>query len=206
MIKAPIDRARFFADVRARFGALKVSQVEGFGVLLDGFEGEQSLPLTHAAYMLATAWHETARTMQPVRETLANSDEQVIQRLDHAFRAGKLQTVGCPYWRPDARGRAWFGRGYVQLTHRENYEKLGEALGVNLTSRPELALLPAIAYRILSVGMRDGLFTGKSLGDYLTARATDYRGARAIINGRDQARTIAGYAEQFEQFLTDARA
>lgn len=32
------------------------------------WERLDGLPITHQAYILATAWHETARTMQPVRE------------------------------------------------------------------------------------------------------------------------------------------
>ena len=65
------------------------------------------------AYMLATAFHETAATMQPVRETLAESDASAAARLEHAWRAGRLGAVATPYWRADAEGKYWFGRGLV---------------------------------------------------------------------------------------------
>jgi len=66
---------------------------------------------------------------------------------------------------------------------------------------PELALQADIAYRIMSHGMRKGSFTGKKLGDYITASGCDYVNARKIINGLDQADRIAGYATKLEAAL-----
>ena len=59
----------------------------------------------------------------------------------------------------------------------------------------------AQAYRIMSVGMRKGLFTGKKMGDYLNSQGSDYVNARRIINGVDQATKIAGYASTLEGIL-----
>ena len=42
---------------------------------------------------------------------------------------------------------------------------------------------PDIAAEILVVGSRDGWFTGKKLSDYITLKASNYRGARRVING-----------------------
>ena len=64
---------------------------------------------------------------------------------------------------------------------------------------------PAIAYPIMSVGMRKGLFTGKKLGDYIGSSGCDYRNARRIINGVDQAARIAEYATTIEAVLRHAR-
>lgn len=58
-----------------------------------------------------------------------------------------------------------------------------------------------VAYRFMSVGMREGLFTGKKLGDYIDAQHCDYENARRIINGIDQAELIAGYAQTLEGFV-----
>ena len=51
-------------------------------------------------------------------------------------------------------------------------------------------------------GMREGWFTTKKLSDYIKNGKADYVGARRIINGTDEARKIAGYAEIFEKALT----
>ena len=69
---------------------------------------------------------------------------------------------------------------------------------------PDQALRPLIAYRIMSIGMRDGLFTSKKLSDYINAQGCDYRNARRIINALDQAALIAGYAKTLEGILRDA--
>ena len=190
----------FYACVRTRFGPLTQGQVNGFERLLDAFIAERT-PNQHAAYLLATAWHETARTMLPVRETLADSDAQAIARLDNAYRRGKLRQVGKPYWRPDAHGRSYFGRGDVQLTHPENYRKAGELVGRDLVAQPELALDPEISALILIRGCTRGFFTGKRLADYLPG---DWRGARRVINGLDRADQIADLAKAFYSCLLRA--
>jgi hypothetical protein len=56
----------------------------------------------------------------------------------------------------------------------------------------------------MSHGMRHGTFTGKKLADYINATGCDYRNARRIINGVDQAALIAGYATALEGILTQA--
>ena len=96
-----MNREAFYASLRARgsgvFGtSLTQGQVDGLEAILAACDG---LPVTHAAYVLATAYHETARTMQPVRETLASTDDQAIARLDKAFASGRLKSVKNPYWR-----------------------------------------------------------------------------------------------------------
>lgn len=119
------------------------------------------------AYVLATAQHETGNTFLPVRER------------------GKLARV---------RHGAYYGRGLVQLTHRANYAKYQQILGLPLVTHPDLALRPEVSTFILVYGMRTGAFTGKRLDDYLTNQKTDFLNARRIVNGLDRAQLIAGYA------------
>lgn len=196
-----INRKRFFTSVRKSFGPLNQEQVDGFEILLAAIE-ERCASIPEAAYLLATAWHETAFTMQPVRETLASSDEDAMARLEFAWKRGKLRSVKNPYWRKDRSGKSWFGRGYVQLTHRQNYETMGRRLGVDLVDRPELAMVPSIAADILIVGCQEGLFTGKRLGEFIGGGKKFYRSARRVINGLDKADKIAKYAVQFESALS----
>ena len=63
---------------------------------------------------------------------------------------------------------------------------------------------PQTAYKIMSQGMRGGLFTGKKLSDYINDQHCDYFNARRIINGVDRADLIQGYAQAFEGILSQA--
>ena len=193
----------FFAALRARdsglFGtSLTQAQVDGINAILAASEG---LPVSHRAYLLATAYHETGRRMQPVREAFGASDDDTIRRLDAAWKAGKMPQVKAPYWRRDAEGRAWYGRGYVQITHKGNYAKAGKLIGKDLIRTPDLALAPDIAAEILVKGCDLGIFTGQKLADFLPG---DYVAARRVVNGTDRAELIAGYARSFERALRAA--
>ena len=191
-----MSEAAFFAAVRPLFGGkIKQSQVDGLNVLVSATAG---LKVAYRAYLLATAQWETAHTMQPVRETLATSDAQAVARLENAFKSGKLKGVRTPYWRKDVNGQAWFGRGYVQLTHKTNYIKAKALTGVDVVSDPSLAMRPDVAARILVQGSLDGMFTGRRLSAYLDGPVPDYVGARAVINGSNKASEIAKLARTYE--------
>ncbi len=168
----------------------------GDGRLIVAACKKHGLLRNQCAYVLATAHHETAGTMKPVRETLASTDAKAKEMLTKAWRAGKMKWVTRDYW-----SGGFFGRGYVQLTHEENYRKAGQKLGVDLVGNPSKAMEPAIAVEILVQGMRDGWFTGKKLADYITLSRSDYAGARRIVNGTDRADLIAGYAKTFNALL-----
>ena len=73
--------------------------------------------------------------------------------------------------------------------------------GVDLVGDPDRALDLDVAVKILFEGMLRGLFTGKKLDDFFHADLTDWVGARRIINGTDQAHTIAVFAQQFSAAL-----
>lgn len=45
-------------------------------------------------------------------------------------------------------GVKYHGRGYIQITGRENYRKAGQALGLPLEQQPELAAKPEVAAKI----------------------------------------------------------
>ncbi len=184
------DKGAFFSTVRARLGSLNQLQVTGLETVLDACEGA---PLAHAAYMLATAWHETNKTMQPVREAYWLSEE----------------------WRKThLRYFPWYGRGFVQLTWKVNYTKADAkcAAEFNLSpgavlDEPDLVMRPDLAAFIMRKGMDEGWFSGVSLGKVLpssgVATRQQYMNARTIINGHDKADLIEDYAQAFEHALRD---
>jgi hypothetical protein len=206
------DRRTFFERVRkCPFGGhLKGAGVEGIEAILNGWESLAETARNQAggddalAYVLATAFHETAATMRPVRETLAPTDIEAVRRLDKAFAAGRLASVKTPYWRLDGEGKTWLGRGFVQLTHKRNYQAMAALTGIDLVADPGRAMEMQVAVDVLIGGMRAGSFTGRRLGDYFTAGKTDWVGARKIINGTDRAALVAGYARAFRAAVTAA--
>jgi peptidoglycan hydrolase-like protein with peptidoglycan-binding domain/predicted chitinase len=144
---------------------------EGFGI-----SREQSIELIvrtcldngvtnprQIAYILATAQHETRNFSAP---------EEDFGRA----QARKLGYQG---------GEEYFGRGYVHLTHRDNYEALDRRLGLDgaLIRDPGRAAEPDVAAKILVIGMRDGLFTGRRLDRYIDEDSSDLYNARRTVNG-----------------------
>lgn len=190
-----MDRAKLYAALRRRdsgvFGtSLSQAQVRGVEAILNSCARNRVTDPHHVANILAQVYHETGGYMLPIKETVYAShkdknpsDTKVIARLDNAWAKGQLSWVSTPYWRDGA-----FGRGPIQITHWDNYEKMGKRLGVDLRGNPDLALDPDIGADIAVVGMSEGMFTGKKLSDYSfpnALRASPKNHPRRIVNGRD---------------------
>ena len=203
------DRAKFFASVRTTLfgGSLTSEQVAGMTAILDG--APANLGLDALAYCLATPFHETGRAMVPVMETQGVGKprptvDEAIARLERAWKDGKMPWVKTAYWRKDADGLSWLGRGLPQTTHKANYLKFEKLLGVPFTKDPELMLVPEHAVRVMFEGMVRGMFTGKKLADYFGPGRSDPEGARRIINGTESAAKVAGYHRSFAAALRAA--
>lgn len=187
-----IRRKVFFDEVRAGlFGrTLTQGQVDGMNVILNEWEERMLTDLRWLAYMLATVKWETAHTMQPIEE----------------YGKGEGREYGIPD--PET-GFAYYGRGYVQLTWKENYAKMGKLLGVDLVHNPDLALNELVAMQIMFEGMMTdksgvGDFTGVALERYFNDVTEDWVNARRIINGTDHAQEIANIAHRFYDALLKA--
>ena len=175
----------FFAKVREFFGKLSQSQVDGFNTIL---AATAALNTRHRAYILATVWHETAFTMQPIIE---RGSRAYFVKYNAGTTIGKTLGNTLP-----GDGYRFRGRGYVQLTGRRNYMRASLATGVDLIADPDRATDPEIAAKIMISGMTAGWFTGKKLADF-----GNYLHMRKVINGMDRAGDIAGYAHRFETAL-----
>lgn len=191
-----MHRQKFFNRLRGGLlgPALSTEEVRGCEAILDETEG---WPRDWIAYALATAYHETAHTMQPVRER--GGEAYFRRRYDiEGLNPGLARKLGNSV---PGDGARYAGRGFVQITGRANYRRLGQRLALPLEQDPDLALNPKVAAHILRIGMGEGLFTGKALRDYFAGDRCDPVGARRIINGQDRAPEVAGYFHQFRDAL-----
>jgi putative chitinase len=187
---------KFFDSYREEYGRLIQSQVSGIENLLTYIECDPQVnDVRWAAYMMATVKHECADRWQPIEE----------------FGKGQGRPYGIQVQSTGSNGKqylnVYYGRGYVQLTWKDNYEKMSRVLGLSdeLLIYPERVMEPEIAYKIMSYGMRNGSFTGRKLSDFIQDETCDYKNARRIINGLDRWQTIQDYAEKLESFFTLSR-
>ena len=137
-----------------------------------------------AAYVLASCYWETARTMKPVKEAywLKNAEK----------------------WRKkNLRYYPWYGRGLIQITWEANYLKAKSKLGVDFIKDPDLVMQDEHTVEIAVRGMKEGWFTGKKLNHYITLLRSDFVNARRIVNGTDEAEAIAEIAEDYDKALED---
>ena len=185
-----INKANFYKTVRLQFKCkLTNTQVLGFEAIINEFERQGLKDMRWLAYMLATAWHETATTMAAISEYGKGKGKPYGKKLKHSGVAYALNQL-------------FYGRGLVQLTWYENYELMGRLLGLDLLKNPDLALVLENAVKIMFEGMLRGSsstgdFTGKCLEIYFNAKTNDPVGARRIINGTDKAKEIASHHNKF---------
>jgi hypothetical protein len=173
---AAFDRKIYFDAVRNSLfnGTLTHDQVDGQNYILDGWE--QYKPgddLRWLAYFLATALHETASTMQPVAEYGKGS----------GMEYGKVD--------PET-GQTFYGRGYVQLTWRNNYARADRELHLTGDNRCEynadLQLGALLAGRTGYLGLVEGWFrssgnTPNNFAKYFNDTVDDPYEARECVNG-----------------------
>ncbi len=205
-----MNRSVFYDAVRTSLfrGKLSHSQVEGMENLLDvwdkHFAGAADIPnpTDHLAYDLATAFHETARSMQPITEY---GQVAYFDKYEPGTKLG--QQLGNT---ENGDGYRFRGEGHVQNTGRRNALKattrLNElfGLGIDLVANPEQRRDPFVSAMSLFLGNKEGWWTGRKLGDFLIPGRPDFVNARRVVNGMDMAATIAGYARKFKQAIQAA--
>ena len=175
-------------------GSLSDKQSQGLQAIIDACAQYQVTDQRMIAYILATAYWETARTMQPIEE-FGKGAGRAYGRM--------IKQSGQPYTTPD---HIYYGRGHTQNTWYENYEMLSnqsyaKTQGWDFLNNPELLLTMEPSLWATIHCMWHGSYTGVGLSKYFTADATDWVNARRIINGTDQAENIAEFAQAFYQYL-----
>ena len=172
-----------FEILRKQFGTREQSFVDGVNLVVAESEKE-GLEYNQTAYVLATAYHESAGTFLPVKEAYWLSEN----------------------WRKkNLRYYPYYGRGLVQITWKENYLKAGQKLGYGdkFANNPDMVMDQDISVKILVLGSKEGWFTTRKLSDYMDKAkgVKEYTNARRIINGMDKATKIANEAIVFEKAL-----
>lgn len=200
-----INRKAFYDNFKIEFGKLSQSQVDGFEATFNEWELWLSKKwvdndLRKLTYILATDWHEGAKTMQPIKE-FGNNTYFIKRYWENKPIRRQLGNLSVQ----DAID--FCGKGKPQLTGRTNYAKMSKVLGYDLVNKPNLMLDLKIATEVMFEGMLTGRslkgdFTGKHLGNYFNATTNDPLNARRIINGTDKAELIKGYHNKFLVCLT----
>lgn len=192
-----MDTKAFYESINQSLFAGKIStkQTQAIDQILAEYDKIALNDLRKLAYILATVYHETGHTMQPVEERGKGKGYDYGKKLKRGAGPGRR----IPYTNPD---QLYYGRGLVQLTWYENYQAMGKIAGIDLLNHPELMLNMEVSIDVLFDGMINGSFTGFKLSDFFNDKTTDFVNARKIINGTDQAERIAGYAERFYAALS----
>jgi putative chitinase len=207
-----LNKKKFFDAVRWPLfkGKLTASQVKGMEAIIDYFSEKYPANNPQLAYILATAYHETGRLFEAVREGYANTDEKAVAHVTNKlFKPGLIRVN---YAAREPNGKSYYGRGLVQITWAGNYRRMGRFLGVDLYGNPDLALDLKIAVPILVDGMmKYGYYTGApTVPKYIKgtevgkALDTAFTNARFVVNGVDARVFIASYATKFLTALKDA--
>jgi predicted chitinase len=87
------------------------------------------------------------------------------------------------------------GRGYVQLTGRANYSRIGSQIGEPLSTQPELANDPATAGIILAQFLKN-----KENAIRAALTAGNLRAARRLVNGGSHG--LDRFADTYNRGLT----
>lgn len=213
----------FFKKIEPLFGKPLIRpQQEGIEAIVSEWEERTLTDLRWLAYILATAFHETGKKMQPVEENLNYSASGLANNWPARFAvnpkakpripnslalslARNPQAIAnCCYANrmgngTPASGDGWRyrGRGLPQTTGKVNYMWAKELTGIDVVSHPELMCQLPISVETMFEGMIHGKYTGKKLAHYFNPTKEDWAGARAIINGRDKADMIGSQARAF---------
>lgn len=172
--RLPSAIERFTLQVVARmFGAAPLGNLRvHLPVVLGAMRDAGLADRTMLLMALATVRAETGR-FEPIDESCSRYNTSPrghpFDLYDHRADLGNRGA-------PD--GERYRGRGYIQLTGRDNYTRYGKRIGRPLAREPELANAPDCAARLLALFLGDRELPIKS-----AVHEGDLRRARRLVNG-----------------------
>ncbi len=150
--------------------------------IFDHWEGSPTHP-KHLALMLGTAY----------RETCGFVSSGVGEACGCKRTCRAVEFKNSRYGKKDSCGRAYFGRGFVQITGLKNYTQIGEMLGIPLKDYPDLAYDQDLAIKLLVEGVQNRWFSGEKITHYLNDERSDWVNARDSINPGSSNKVATGY-------------
>lgn len=187
------------------------SMQTAIGELIDVWQAQGDTDLGRLAYILATARRESMSTFRPVREAPScGADEQCRERAigrlleKRALKSGK--PVPPNYALPDSNGQRYYGRGYIQVTFKKNYERAGDKLGIDLVNNPDKVLDVEVASKLLVRAMLEGWYgSRRPLSYYIDGEKQNWIRARDNVNpGSPNKPITAAYATDIYGCLNKA--
>lgn len=202
-----MNRQQFYAVVRPSMfaGKLTQAQVEGMEAIFNEWDKTGQSDPRWLAYIFSTAHHETGARFAPVEENLNYSAKRLTQVWPSRFPsiavaqpyannpeklANKVYGGRMGNTEPDD-GWRYRGRGFVQVTGKDNYAKYG------LSDNPDAASHNEAAAHIIVDGMINGRFTGLLLRAFFDHDSDNAVGARKIINPDSNGPAIAKHYEAY---------
>jgi putative chitinase len=150
----------------AHFMAQACHETGGFTILTE------SLTYTHAE-RIAAIWPYQRANPKPHQFKSAEEAAPYVrnaEKLANRVYAGRMGNVN------PGDGWKFIGRGMIQLTGRESYEKFGALLGIDLEGNPDLAIDPRYSLAIAAVEWQRSGCNAK-------ADANDVKAVTKAING-----------------------
>jgi len=92
-------------------------------------------------------------------------------------------------------GERYHGRGYIQLTGRDNYARAGKELGLDLVNKPELAADPANAAKIAVWFWQNKT---KNITNFADTKSVTHKINPALQGLKDRQQNFAEYSKLFK--------
>lgn len=182
------------------------------GMLLNVWEQRGDSDERRLAFILATARRESQSTFTAIREApRCRDDEACRERVIGAMLARRAELKKRPprpnYALPDSNGHRYYGRGFIQLTFKENYADAGDKLGIDLVNNPDKVLDPRIAAEILVRAMLEGWYgSRRPLSFYIGGSKEDWINARNNVNPNSPNKPVTkAYATDLVECLRSAQ-
>lgn len=177
----PADDGTFDPAIETQIGSLPPEHQQNMRLVARALKDEGVLTPQTMAYALATVNRETAGSFAPVREGFFADDPNNPGATGQSEAVKRGYDGGAPY----------YGRGFIQLTGKGNYDSIGKRIGVpDLGDNPDKALDPQVSAKAMAAFFKD-----RGVAD--RANQGDFVGARGPINGSDQAQEIADNANKY---------